>query len=124
MGKQWYWVLGYVLAGIVFGIGCFMWQRANAYIPPEPELAPLNSFTFAKEKSFQPLEYYSSLQRGDLFFGKVPFHTDLKLYGVTRGKNSRAVVGIAGKEQTWIVKPGSVIEDEIIVCATYLIPDI
>jgi hypothetical protein len=67
------------------------------------------------------------LLEGGLFFEKPPvesvpvikseFRSRLVVIGLVKGKGGRAIVGLEGDpgQETWIVRPGSKVEDETIV---------
>jgi len=118
------WRLGYLAAVLSFITGALLYYQALRYTPKAPEPAPPNHYNFQKKESTYPFERYAPLSRGEMFFGKVvqpetekmAFHTNLKILGMIEGQNPRAVVGLKNDpERTWIVKPGSVVEDEQIV---------
>jgi hypothetical protein len=126
--KEYLWWVGYVCAALIFGYGVLMWGRAACYTPADPEAVPGKRYRFASVVFNQPLTRYSRLLHGDLFFeatspataarGASPrrdFQSDIKVYGMIRGGDPRAVVGIDGEAQTWIVRPGSVVHGERIV---------
>lgn len=114
------WVIGLIAATVVFGWGGFQWWQAVAYLPVTPVQAPLNYFSSASPEPPVDLARYQRLFTGELFFGTVAqplldFYSSLKVLGLIKGVNPRAVVSIGDSEQTWIVKPGSVVEGEQII---------
>jgi hypothetical protein len=135
--KEYLWWAGYVCAALTFGYGVLLWCQAACYTPADPEAAPGKHYRFANVAFNRPLTRYSRLLHGDLFFEATPpaaaapgvapprrdFRSNIKIYGLIRGGNLRAVVGLIGEPQTWIVRPGSVVHGERIVAieAKYLV---
>ncbi|MGE5607557.1 MAG: hypothetical protein ACM3YE_17930, partial [Bacteroidota bacterium] len=97
------------------------------YQPSAPEPAQLNKFNFRKKTPALKLSRYQELLAGGLFFERPPapptpqapereFYSELVVYGIVKGKESRAIVGLNEEPvQTWIVRPGSVVDGETIV---------
>ncbi len=121
------WIVIYSITALIFGWALFNRIRAANYQPATPASAPLNKFDFqAPAKEYQ-LSRYEALLAGGLFFEKISmatvpviqseFHSRLVVYGLVKGKGGRAIVGLEGdsSQETWIVRPGSVVENETIV---------
>lgn len=118
------WLLVYSISIIVFGWSVCVWLNTVYYHPATPEQASLNKFDFRIKATGYPLSRYQDLLEGGLFFEKPPaapaakieFKSRLVVYGLVKGKDSRAIVGLEGDQgqETWIVRPGSVVGDETI----------
>ena len=121
------WLVVYSISVLVFGWAVYTRLEASYYQPTTPKPAPLNKFDFEIKTQDWELSRYQGLLEGGLFFEKIPtavqevveniFHTRLRVYGIVKGGESRAVVGLEGdpSEETWIVKPGSTVEGETII---------
>ena len=119
------WITAYSISVLVFAWSVWAWLNAVYYQPTTPEPASLNKFDFRIKTPSYPLSRYQGLLEGGLFFEKPPappevkmaFQSKLVVYGLVKGKNSRAIVGLKGDQtqETWIVKPGSVVDGETIV---------
>lgn len=117
--------MGIILVSLmVFGYGFFLWVQALCYQPRTPESLPYrHDYKTKITMDIQPGQY-QALRDGRLFFGESApvsenrpvFQTKLVLWGITGGKNSRAVVGLDPKSnaQTMIVKPGDRIGGETV----------
>lgn len=111
-----------IIIGLFFAVS--QWFDARSFVPETPEPAPLNRFSFNKPETKFSLNRYQRLLDGELFFEKepeqvtvIPFQSQLKIFGIISGKNSRAIVGLNGDptNTTWIVKPGDQVAGEQIV---------
>jgi hypothetical protein len=119
------WLTAYSISIMVFAWSVWSWLNAVYYHPVTPEQASLNEFDFRIKGSSYPLSRYQGLLEGGLFFEKPPappevkvqFQSGLVVYGVVKGKSGRAIVELEGDQaqETWIVKPGSVVGGETIV---------
>lgn len=122
------WIITYSITTIIFGWAVFTWIGAVNYDPVTPERAPLNKFDFQVKATGSQLSRYQGLVEGGLFFEKPlaapmaqilrsEFQSRLVVYGLVKGKDSRAIVGLEGdpNQETWIVRPSSKVEEETIV---------
>ena len=117
----------FVICAIVFGWGVYNLIGSFRYRPSAPETAPLNKFNFRRKTPALKLSRYQELLAGGLFFERPQapptpqapereFYSELAVYGIVKGKESRAIVGLGeDPTKTWIVKPGSVVNGETIV---------
>lgn len=117
----------FAISAIIFGWGVYNLIGALRYQPSVPEPAQLNEFNFQKITPALKLSRYQELLAGGLFFERPQapptpqgpereFYSDLAVYGIVKGKESRAIVGLGeDPTKTWIVKPGSVVNGETIV---------
>jgi hypothetical protein len=122
---------GILLMAIAFAAwGFSRWLQARAFRPETPVAAAVPRYVYQKPQPGPALSRYAKLQNGALFFGpeagaavarpKLEFHSQLLLYGVTKGetrRSDRAVVGIIGdpERRTWLASAGTVVEGETVV---------
>jgi hypothetical protein len=128
--------VGLLLMAIAFAAwGFSRWLQARAFRPEIPVAAAAPRYVYQKPQPVPALSRYAKLQNGALFFGpeavaaasgaavaqpKIEFHSQLLLYGVTKGetfRTDRAVVGIIGDpgRRTWLARAGTAIEGETVV---------
>jgi len=128
------WGVTFTIGAIIFGWGVYNLIGALRYQPSAPEPAQMNKFNFRKKTPALKLSRYQQLLAGGLFFERpqapptpqallMEFHSELVVYGIVKGKESRAIVGLGDDPtKTWIVRPGSAVNGESIVTigANYL----
>lgn len=124
---QMIWIGVYGITALIFSWAIYARIVAANYQPVIPTPAPLNKFDFQTSPKEYQLSRYQALLEGGLFFGKsqtvaLPlikseFHSRLVVIGLVKGKDGRAIVGLEGdlNQETWIVRPGSMVEDETIM---------
>lgn len=128
-----FWLFIYVVSFGILIWGISAWTEAYRYTPKIPEKVPLNLVSFKITAREFPLTRYQELIDGGLFFEKIvvpvaevkhEFKSRLVIYGLVKGKDCRAIVGVEGNPaETWIVKPGIAVQGEkiITVGADYLV---
>jgi hypothetical protein len=121
------WIVIYTITAFIFGWALYTRIEAANYQPVTPDPASLNEFDFQTRHKEPQLSRYQALLEGGLFFEKPPvesvpvikseFRSRLVVIGLVKGKGGRAIVGLEGDpgQETWIVRPGSKVEDETIV---------
>ncbi|NLW46396.1 MAG: hypothetical protein GXY86_03520 [Firmicutes bacterium] len=121
------WMIIYTIITFIFGWALYTRIEAANYQPVTPVPASLNEFNFQPRLKEPQLSRYQALLEGGLFFEKSPmvavpgikneFQSRLLVIGLVKGKGSRAIVGLEGdpSQESWIVKPGSEVENETIV---------
>jgi hypothetical protein len=123
--KQHYYHFILIFAMVFLGGSLIQWKRAQLPQTYIREKAAPNHYLFTGKEPIFPVERYSKLFQGELFFGKSEparsvFSSELMVLGVTQGVTSKdgyAVVRMASgsEEETMIVKEGMVIAGETIL---------
>lgn len=122
------WIITYTIAAVILGWAVFSWIEAANYHPAAPERALSHKYNYQTKATGLALSRYQDLLEGGLFFEKPPappvpetpksvFHSELIVFGIVKGKDSRAIVGSQDEsiQETWIVRPGSVVGAETVV---------
>ncbi len=127
-----------LVALLILGYGGSNWLAALAYQPAILQDLPLRAYKYpVPPNKTLLLKDYQRLLTGKAFFPraqlapeetlpaaaltiappKALFITKLVLWGITKGKFNRAIVGISddSKGQTWIVKVGDKVNQEEII---------
>jgi hypothetical protein len=130
--KQHYYHFILIFAMVFLGGSLIQWKRAQLPQTYIREKAAPNHYSFTGKEPVFPVERYSKLFQGELFFGKPPegsepakpvFSSELMVLGITQGVTSRdgyAVIRMTSgsEEETLIVKEGMVIAGETILKIT------
>lgn len=117
------WLIGIIVAVIVFIWGLLAWIMASQYVPKAPASAPLIKYSNPKQRSGFPITKYQSLMSGKLFFGSdggqftrnITFTSKLILQGLIHGAYALVTIDPLSNENTKIVKAGDTIEGEQII---------
>ncbi len=122
------WIVTYSITALFLGWAVFSWFEAINYHPSTPKKAKLHQYDYQTKVTGAPLSRFQELLEGEPFFEKpqapiIPqaprseFHTELIVFGIVKGAESRAIVGLQDEsiQDTWIVRPGSVVARETIV---------
>ncbi len=125
--SQLIWSVIFAINAIILGWAVFNLLGAVNYHPTAPEPAQLNKFDYRAKTAVPKLSRYQELLAGGLFFERpsapptpqaplMKFHSELVVYGIVKGEESRAIVGLGeDSTKTWIVKPGLVVDGETIM---------
>ena len=125
--SQLIWSVIFSINAIILGWAGFNLIGAVNYHPSPPKPAKLNKFDYRQKGPGLKLSRYQELLAGGLFFERPPapptpqapqvvFESRLVVYGIVKGQDGRAIVGVGeDPTKTWIVKPGSSVDGEKIV---------
>lgn len=118
------WVSGLIMAVMCFSWGLNLYLKALADQQELPPTAPGRPVSFVHTLPLLTFAEYQVLASGKMFFGKgsepssveetQPFQTQLVLWGIIKGVNSKAVIGTDRQSNvtTWIVRVGDEVSGE------------